>query len=103
MVLERDIKAEENLTGRVIDIIAPIGKGQRGLLVASPKSGKTVMLQHIAHSIAANYPECVLIVLLIDERPEKKVGKRKGRQQIKTKETTQARSRKKVMKGREIE
>ena len=70
MVLERDIKAEENLTGRVIDIIAPIGKGQRGLLVASPKSGKTVMLQHIAHSIAANYPECVLIVLLIDERPE---------------------------------
>ena len=70
MVLERDIKAEENLTGRVIDIIAPIGKGQRGLLVASPKSGKTVMLQHIAHSIAANHPECVLIVLLIDERPE---------------------------------
>ena len=70
MVLERDIRSEENLTGRVIDIIAPIGKGQRGLLVASPKSGKTVMLQHIAHSIAANYPECVLIVLLIDERPE---------------------------------
>ncbi len=70
MVLERDIKAEENLTGRIIDIVAPIGKGQRGLLVASPKSGKTVMLQHIAHSIAANHPECVLIVLLIDERPE---------------------------------
>ncbi len=70
LILERDIKAEENITGRVIDIIAPIGKGQRGLLVASPKSGKTVMLQHIAHSVAANYPECYLIVLLIDERPE---------------------------------
>src|SRR5213075_3037496 len=63
MVLERDIKAEENITGRVIDIIAPIGKGQRGLLVSSPKSGKTVMLQHVAHSIAANYPDVVLIVL----------------------------------------
>jgi transcription termination factor Rho len=70
LVLERDIKAEETYTGRIIDIVAPIGKGQRGLLVASPKSGKTVMLQHIAHSIAANHPECVLIVLLIDERPE---------------------------------
>ena len=70
LVLERDIKAEENITGRVIDIIAPIGKGQRGLLVSSPKSGKTVMLQHIAHSIAANHPDVVLIVLLIDERPE---------------------------------
>ena len=70
LVLERDIKAEENITGRIIDIIAPIGRGQRGLLVASPKSGKTVMLQHIAHSIAANHPDVVLIVLLIDERPE---------------------------------
>ncbi|MDR1529338.1 MAG: transcription termination factor Rho [Burkholderiales bacterium] len=70
LVLERDIKAEENITGRMIDIIAPIGKGQRGLLVAPPKSGKTVMLQHIAHSIAANHPEVTLIVLLIDERPE---------------------------------
>jgi transcription termination factor Rho len=70
LIMERDIKSEENITGRVIDIIAPIGKGQRGLLVASPKSGKTVMLQHIAHSIAANHPECYLIVLLIDERPE---------------------------------
>jgi transcription termination factor Rho len=68
--LEREIKAEENITGRIIDIVAPIGKGQRGLLVASPKSGKTVMLQHIAHAIAANHPECVLMVLLIDERPE---------------------------------
>ncbi len=70
MTLERDIRAEENITGRIIDMIAPIGKGQRGLLVASPKSGKTVMLQHIAHSISANYPDSHLIVLLIDERPE---------------------------------
>src|SRR6187200_1537239 len=69
-IMERDIKSEENLTGRIIDIIAPIGKGQRGLLVSSPKSGKTVMMQHIAHSIAANNPEVYLIVLLIDERPE---------------------------------
>jgi transcription termination factor Rho len=68
--LERDIRAEENVTSRVIDIIAPIGKGQRGLLVASPKSGKTVMMQHIAHAITANHPDVVLIVLLIDERPE---------------------------------
>ncbi|MBT9611685.1 MAG: transcription termination factor Rho [Burkholderiales bacterium] len=68
--LERDINAEENLTSRVIDMIAPIGKGQRGLLVASPKSGKTVMLQHIAHAITANHPDVVMIVLLIDERPE---------------------------------
>ncbi|HBF24242.1 MULTISPECIES: transcription termination factor Rho [Nitrosomonas] len=70
LTLERDIKSEENITGRIIDLIAPIGKGQRGLLVASPKSGKTVMLQHIAHSIAANHPDVVLMVLLIDERPE---------------------------------
>ncbi len=68
--LERDIKADENITGRIIDIIAPIGKGQRGLIVAPPKSGKTVMLQHIAHAITANHPESVVIVLLIDERPE---------------------------------
>lgn len=70
LVLERDIKGEENITGRVIDMIAPIGKGQRGLLVASPKSGKTVMMQHIAHAITANHPDVSLIVLLIDERPE---------------------------------
>jgi len=70
LTLERDIKSEENITGRIIDLIAPIGKGQRGLLVASPKSGKTVMLQHIAHSIAANHPDVILMVLLIDERPE---------------------------------
>ncbi|CAG2126589.1 Transcription termination factor Rho [Cupriavidus yeoncheonensis] len=68
--LERDIKAEENITGRIIDMIAPIGRGQRALLVASPKSGKTVMLQHIAHAIANNHPEADLFVLLIDERPE---------------------------------
>ncbi len=68
--LERDIKAEENITSRVIDIVAPIGKGQRGLLVAPPKTGKTVMLQHIAHAISSNHPDVVLFVLLIDERPE---------------------------------
>ena len=68
--LERDIKAEENLTSRIIDIIAPIGKGQRALLVAPPKSGKTVMMQNIAHVIVANYPEVVMMVLLVDERPE---------------------------------
>ncbi|MGH8518054.1 MAG: transcription termination factor Rho [Panacagrimonas sp.] len=68
--LERDIKAEENLTGRVLDIVAPIGKGQRGLIVSPPKAGKTVMLQHIAHALVANHPEISLIVLLIDERPE---------------------------------
>lgn len=69
-VLERDIRAEENLTSRAIDLIAPIGMGQRALLVAPPKSGKTVMLQNIAHAITANYPKAELIVLLIDERPE---------------------------------
>ncbi|MEI8171307.1 MAG: transcription termination factor Rho [Rhodoferax sp.] len=71
MRLERDsIKSEENITSRVIDIIAPIGKGQRALLVAPPKSGKTVMMQHIAHAISANYPDSHMMVLLIDERPE---------------------------------
>ncbi len=70
MPLERDIKSEENLTGRILDIFAPIGKGQRGLIVASPKSGKTVMMQHIAHAITANFPEAVMIVMLVDERPE---------------------------------
>ncbi len=70
MGLERDNESAENLTARVIDIIAPIGKGQRGLLVSSPKSGKTVMLQHIAHAITANHPEVFVMVLLIDERPE---------------------------------
>jgi len=70
LTLERDIKSEENITSRLIDIIAPIGKGQRALLVASPKSGKTVMMQNIAHAITANHPDVTLIVLLIDERPE---------------------------------
>lgn len=68
--LEREMRGEENITGRIIDMVAPVGKGQRGLLVASPKSGKTVMMQHIAHSITTNHPEIKLIVLLIDERPE---------------------------------
>ena len=70
MKLEQDIKTDENITGRIIDIIAPIGKGQRALLVAPPKSGKTVMMQHIAHAISANYPESHMMVLLVDERPE---------------------------------
>ena len=70
MKLEREMKGEENVTGRVIDIIAPIGKGQRALIVAPPKSGKTVMMQHICHAIAANHPEVELMVLLVDERPE---------------------------------
>lgn len=70
MTLERDIKSEENITGRILDIFAPIGKGQRALIVASPKSGKTVMMQHMAHAITANNPDAILIVLLVDERPE---------------------------------
>lgn len=60
----------EDITARVIDIVSPFGKGQRGLIVSPPKAGKTMMLQNIAHSIAHNHPECCLIVLLIDERPE---------------------------------
>ena len=71
LLLERpDLLTDENVTGRIIDIIAPIGKGQRGLIVAPPKSGKTVMMQHIAHAITTNHPDAVVIVLLIDERPE---------------------------------
>ena len=70
LTLERDSGGEENNTSRVIDMVAPIGKGQRGLIVASPKSGKTVMLQNIAHAITSNHPDVSLIVLLIDERPE---------------------------------
>ncbi|MEJ2800273.1 transcription termination factor Rho [Comamonas sp. BIGb0124] len=70
MRLERDLKTEENITGRLIDIIAPIGRGQRALIVAPPKSGKTMMMQHIAHAITANNPDVHLIVLLVDERPE---------------------------------
>src|SRR5438132_10722755 len=68
--LERDIKSDENITSRIVDLIAPIGKGQRALLVSAPKSGKTVMMQNLAHAITANYPEVYLIVLLVDERPE---------------------------------
>lgn len=72
MKLEQDgLKSDENITGRIIDIIAPIGKGQRALLVAPPKSGKTVMMQHIAHAIAANYPDSYMMVLLVDERRKK--------------------------------
>jgi transcription termination factor Rho len=70
MRLEQENGSTEDLTARVIDLVAPIGKGQRGLLVSSPKSGKTVMLQQIAHSITHNEPDCTLMVLLIDERPE---------------------------------
>jgi transcription termination factor Rho len=71
MVLERDdVRSEENITGRIIDIVAPIGKGQRGLIVSPPKAGKTVLMQHVAHAITTNHPDVVLIVLLIDERPE---------------------------------
>jgi transcription termination factor Rho len=68
--LERDIKSDENITSRIVDLIAPIGKGQRALLVSAPKSGKTVMMQNIAHALIANYPDIYLIVLLVDERPE---------------------------------
>ncbi|EKE00897.1 MAG: hypothetical protein ACD_21C00256G0009 [uncultured bacterium] len=70
IVMERGIGSSEDITARVIDLVAPIGKGQRGLIVSPPKAGKTMMLQQIAHSITANHPECHLIVLLIDERPE---------------------------------
>ncbi|MFT5483492.1 MAG: transcription termination factor Rho [Halieaceae bacterium] len=69
-ILETGNGSTEDLTGRIIDLVAPIGKGQRGLLVAPPKAGKTIMMQHIAQSIIRNYPECYVIVLLIDERPE---------------------------------
>lgn len=70
MRLELGNGSKEDITARVIDLTAPIGKGQRALIVAPPKAGKTVLLQNVAHSISANNPECVLIVLLIDERPE---------------------------------
>jgi len=68
--LESGNGSTEDLTGRIIDMISPIGKGQRGLIVAPPKAGKTIMMQHIAQAITRNNPECHLIVLLIDERPE---------------------------------
>jgi transcription termination factor Rho len=69
--LEREnIRSDENITSRIVDLVAPIGKGQRALLVSQPKSGKTIMMQHLAHAVIANYPEVHLIVLLVDERPE---------------------------------
>ncbi|MFN2338051.1 MAG: transcription termination factor Rho [Gammaproteobacteria bacterium] len=70
MQLELGNGSTEDITPRVIDLCAPIGKGQRGLIVSPPKAGKTMLLQNVAQSIAANHPECYLIVLLIDERPE---------------------------------
>jgi transcription termination factor Rho len=70
LVLEAGNGSTEDLTGRIIDLLSPIGKGQRGLIVAPPKAGKTIMMQHIAQSIVRNNPDCYIIVLLIDERPE---------------------------------
>ncbi|MFT7387350.1 MAG: transcription termination factor Rho [Candidatus Endobugula sp.] len=70
LTLESGNGSTEDLTGRIIDLISPIGKGQRGLIVAPPKAGKTIMMQNIAQAITRNNPECHLIVLLIDERPE---------------------------------
>ncbi len=70
LTLERGNGSSEDITARVMDLSAPIGKGQRGLIVAPPKAGKTILMQNIATSIAANHPECELMVLLIDERPE---------------------------------
>ena len=68
--MEVEVTDKKDLSSRVIDLVAPLGKGQRALIVAPPRTGKTVLLQNIAHSIATNHPECYLIVLLIDERPE---------------------------------
>lgn len=70
LVMEQGNGSTEDLTARVVDLCAPFGRGQRGLIVSPPKAGKTVMLQNLAHSIEKNYPDCHLIVLLIDERPE---------------------------------
>lgn len=70
LLLERGNGSKEDLTARVIDLVSPIGKGQRGLIIAPPKAGKTVMLQNIAQAITSNNPDCHLMVLLIDERPE---------------------------------
>ncbi|MFZ1728364.1 MAG: transcription termination factor Rho [Albidovulum sp.] len=68
--METDDPTLKDRSARIIDLVSPIGKGQRGLIVAPPRTGKTVLLQNIAHSVATNHPECYLIVLLIDERPE---------------------------------
>ena len=70
LTMEADNPESKDFTSRIMDLITPIGKGQRALIVAPPRTGKTVMLQNIAHSLEANHPECYLIVLLIDERPE---------------------------------
>ncbi len=70
LIMEIDNPENKDFTSRIMDLITPIGKGQRALVVAPPRTGKTVMLQNIAHSVEANHPECYLIVLLIDERPE---------------------------------
>ncbi len=70
LIMQLGNGSTEDMTARVIDLIAPFGRGQRGLIVSPPKAGKTMMLQNIAHSIAHNHPDCYLIVLLIDERPE---------------------------------
>ncbi|MFT5838169.1 MAG: transcription termination factor Rho [Paraglaciecola sp.] len=70
LIMERGNGSSEDITARVLDLASPIGRGQRGLIVAPPKAGKTLLLQNIAQSIAANHPECLLMVLLIDERPE---------------------------------
>ncbi len=78
---DKRIKLEtvpDNLTGRVLDLLAPIGKGQRGLIVAAPRTGKTMLMQSIANSITANHPEIYLIVLLIDERPEEVTDMRRS-------------------------
>ena len=75
--LERDVKSDDNITSRIIDLIAPIGKGQRALLVAPPKSGKTVMMKNLAHALVANHPEVHLIMLLVDERPEEVTEKQR--------------------------
>jgi transcription termination factor Rho len=70
LVLERGNGSTEDITARIIDLVAPLGKGQRGLIVSPPKAGKTMLLQNVAQSITSNHPECYMIVLLIDERPE---------------------------------
>lgn len=78
LCLERGNGSTEDITARVIDLVAPIGKGQRGLIVSPPKAGKTMMMQNIAQSIVHNCPECYLIVLLIDERPEEVTDMRRS-------------------------
>ena len=68
--LKLELQSPKEFTARVVDLMSPLGKGQRGLIVAPPRTGKTVLMQNIANAIAANHPEVFLIVLLIDERPE---------------------------------